>query len=554
MASPRLVYFDDVHKDINYDGEWAGDLEQYSSSVGFIYGGSQHQTTGNSSMSFEFWGMCSTRSSKDIGWLISLGTAIYLFGRTESIAAGDEDISAKWTCRIDGLEIEARTPRRATGINHQILCGEANMPGDFHTLSVSAEGTSGIPFWIDAIAIAPLLNLTYDTAAVQVRPDDAAFQYQDPGSWSTVGDARYTTQPGTSLFFYFNGTKITWLSEHLPNPSDPLESSQGIYTIDNLTAVPFDIPGLAVRDLGHRILFETEQIPYGDHRINITYLGSSAPLVLDSVWIQDGDILPPQAPVTTPSVAPPSDPPTGDNNFSIGEQALTSSNLPVGAIAGGTIGGIVALVLICFGLYFFVIRRRRRHQLQWKRRTPPSAPFVGAVGAVGVVEEISTTPYNPLTESVLRASFYPPATPQPYPEPEPEPRPSTPITSPNTLLPPPYHYSHMDGRPVTLNEHIRSSIYDRPGDSAVSEKARSAAAAEQQDLGHILHHSMYSLDGPPSRTSVFNSEPTTQIEGDSSSNLLEQPPPNPFLNESKENVRRSRFQNRDSLPPGYTIG
>jgi hypothetical protein len=141
-------------------------------------------------------------------------------------------------------------------------------------------------------------------------------------------------------------------------PSGP---STATYSIDGASPVTFTINGL---NLGattrfQQVFFETDTLPMGKHNISVRYLGSSSPLVLEYLRIQNGDV------VFSGSDIPP--PVIGDqgqsNTTTTDDDDKPSSH--TGVIVGGAVGGVALLVLLV--IIFFLLRklkqRRRAKQL-----------------------------------------------------------------------------------------------------------------------------------------------------------------------------------------------
>ena len=138
------------------------------------------------------------------------------------------------------------------------------------------------------------------------------------------------------------------------------------YTIDDQDPINFLVP-VSSNSLSYynQILFDTGQLPFGQHKLVVTYFGNSTsvPLALNYFVQQDSD-----APTST------------SNNSS------TSTSVPPGssisttteAIIGGAIGGVVFISLL-LALFFFNRRRnnRRSQTLKGGSHTSPDVvnPF-----------------------------------------------------------------------------------------------------------------------------------------------------------------------------------
>lgn len=96
----------------------------------------------------------------------------------------------------------------------------------------------------------------------------------------------------------------------------------------------------------------------------------------------------------------------GDGNNDTGDGEGKSST-PVGAIAGGAVGGVAALAILA-GIIWFVLRRRKRARDQSHSQTAATAPYgVESVGKPpGYHSQTATPPFS------LNASPYQPTEPE----------------------------------------------------------------------------------------------------------------------------------------------
>ncbi|TFK30224.1 hypothetical protein FA15DRAFT_203892 [Coprinopsis marcescibilis] len=331
----RWVYYDNASPQITYSGDWAEDTSLYRPGAGFILGSSQQRAVGNASMSLEFD-----------------GTIMVVVGRMQSTTRGGQNVSGGWECTVDGTSIPAHLPTFVAQINNYPLCDTGDLPltTGHHVLEISVQAEETLPVWIDRVMVWPIANAAYANHGSRLSPLDNAFTYET-GRWNTIPNTtiRYTNQAGTSLSVFFNGTRVSWVSDSLINLRLPFGVSRGVYTIDDLAPVPFEIPGVPPNSVDPRqqLLFESDILPYGPHRLTVTYLGASAPLVLDSVFVDRGDVLAPDG---------------GD--FPRYTSHSKSQSLPsnVGGIVGGVLGGLIFLAALLLACYFLFFKERKRKQ------------------------------------------------------------------------------------------------------------------------------------------------------------------------------------------------
>ncbi|TFK21616.1 hypothetical protein FA15DRAFT_758613 [Coprinopsis marcescibilis] len=336
-ARPRIVFYDDTDSGITYTGDWferSGD--SFSSDPGWIHGGSQHGATSkNASLTFPF-----------------IGTSIALMGRLEVSVEGNETRFANWTCRVDGellREIGMETFANTTAPrNREKLCRTSDLSEGPHTFTLDVQASEEHPFWVDVFPVRPLGESTSDVPCVRVLAVDEDVQYVS-GRWDQAASdersCRYSTDMGASVLFNFNGTRVVWVSKGLRY--QPRGPSRGLYSIDDGPPIPFEVPGLASGgpEPSTRALFETPVLPKGLHQINVTYLGPSAPLVLDYLAV-DGAGIYPLGPVTFTLDAPSRD----------GEPSNPSGLTRI--LIGTICGGFAFFTLFTLGLAIYLRNRK----------------------------------------------------------------------------------------------------------------------------------------------------------------------------------------------------
>ncbi|TFK30223.1 hypothetical protein FA15DRAFT_699768 [Coprinopsis marcescibilis] len=335
MASLRHIYYDDRSPNIEYAGQWTEDSNLYKPGVGFVYGSSQHRTVGIASLTFEF-----------------SGTFVSVVGRVQSVTRGDTNVTGTWNCFVDGLSLGSKYPGVAAQVNNFALCEGSNLAPGPHRFHMEVQAEDSFPVWVDRIRVFPDPGAKYSDHGVILDPQDRAFVF-DSGKWENVRDSslRYTTEAGTSVTVDFSGSKVVWITDTATRPDVwlPSANSQGSYTIDDSPPVSFEIPGTPGGAVNpqQQILFETDQLSSGPHRLKVTYLGSSTPLVLSNLLIEEGEIAFTERTVRSN---------TGD--------ATPSSSPNVGAIVGGVLGGLIFLLALGIGFYFGVYRKRRSTRMK----------------------------------------------------------------------------------------------------------------------------------------------------------------------------------------------
>ncbi|KAJ2921856.1 hypothetical protein H1R20_g15236, partial [Candolleomyces eurysporus] len=202
-------------------------------------------------------------------------------------------------------------------------------------------------------------------ATVIVEHNDPTVQYAS-GNWQKLTEsAMMTLQTGAVVTVKFTGTKLSWVGW---TPSGfPTQNSEASYSIDGQPATTFQIRALPSGSaaLYNQHLFETPELPTGEHTLTVTHRGPSAPLTLDHLLIQNGDIILPggggQNPGTSIEGLDASSAATGTPNPN-SSQTPSSAGPPVGAIVGGAIGG-AAFVLFCVLGLIWCLRRRKREKI-----------------------------------------------------------------------------------------------------------------------------------------------------------------------------------------------
>ncbi|RXW13119.1 hypothetical protein EST38_g12733 [Candolleomyces aberdarensis] len=214
---------------------------------------------------------------------------------------------------------------------------------------------------------------------VIVEHNDPSIQYAS-GNWQMLtNSAMMTLQTGAVMTVKFTGTKLSWVGW---TPSGyPTGTSEASYSVDSEPATTFQIRGLPSGSaaLYNQHLFETPQLPLGEHTLTVTHRGPSAPLTLDHLLIQNGDIIYPGGgggqnsgtSIDGPDAASAATG-TAQNPDPTSSQTQPSAGPPIGAIVGGAIGG-AAFVLFCVLGLIWCLRRRKREKITRVNLNTPGA-------------------------------------------------------------------------------------------------------------------------------------------------------------------------------------
>ncbi|KAF6763609.1 hypothetical protein DFP72DRAFT_800865, partial [Ephemerocybe angulata] len=335
----RWAFIDDISSSIKYTGPW---YETTNSPVpGPMYGKSQHGVNGTGSLTYDF-----------------SGTNIRAVGTSAATQQGGV-VDPSWECTVDGVAIPV-VAVSAIPQNQRVLCQTTSPLADTqHTFALTAK-SAGTPFWFDSLLLNPSVNPTGakpDQPDVLYLYDDPSIQYPS-GSWQAISDTatgsfgQITQQAGSTMYLGFTGTKVTWYGRMVAGY--PSGASQGSYSIDGGSPTTFDIPG----NFGswstqyQQVFFETQTLTREKHNITVKFLGAAAPLFLEYLTVQNGDL------VFTGNDKLPASIGDHDKGGYDGDEHPHSST---GVIVGGVLGGVALIVLIV--VIFFLWRK-----LQQRRR------------------------------------------------------------------------------------------------------------------------------------------------------------------------------------------
>ena len=158
------------------------------------------------------------------------------------------------------------------------------------------------------------------------------------------------------------GVSLSWLAFIPSNFS--LTSTSAIYSIDGQTPINFLVPALSAansRQLYNQVLFKTETLSPGQHKLVVTYQGNSgtAPLALDTLIIQNATSSSATSALTTIPGATSATSSTVPSNPT---SNLDSRKSPLVGIIVGIVGGVIVLVLLLLLLLYNRRRNNRRAQ------------------------------------------------------------------------------------------------------------------------------------------------------------------------------------------------
>jgi len=227
--------------------------------------------------------------------------------------------------------------------------------------------------------------------------NDAYFDDQSPQLWGNyLGNwTRYihqamwnstftqTLTPGASLSLTFSGSEV-WVYSAFSDNTD-----NGGLVANNIATANYVVDG--VSDVSHMapyfdssgllVYYQTAELPYGTHTINITVTGanSTSPFALDFILVSSR--------VTSTSMGP--------SSTSSTVTMITHSGI-VGPIIGGVLGSIAGIALLAIAAYYFLSKRlrgagRRRSYFRKSGR----ADVLAGEALLGSVEPFDATPISP---------------------------------------------------------------------------------------------------------------------------------------------------------------
>ncbi|KAH6905119.1 hypothetical protein BKA70DRAFT_1431205 [Coprinopsis sp. MPI-PUGE-AT-0042] len=210
------------------------------------------------------------------------GSEFDLYGRSNISSSG-------LACTIDGnLATLVRS-----GSPEQFSCSWRGTNSTNHTFQLSAESSIGAVA-IDSVWFLPSFNSPLDNSFVEYRQDELPVSLVS-GRWQPLehegSNATSTTTVNSTLTFVFTGTGV--IAEGWRVPASPATNSTATYSVDNDPPMSFEFepsnqPAETIRN---QELFQISNLRAGYHRLEITYMGPSTPLVLERFLVRGDGIL-----------------------------------------------------------------------------------------------------------------------------------------------------------------------------------------------------------------------------------------------------------------------
>ncbi|KAG6865240.1 hypothetical protein C0991_004182 [Blastosporella zonata] len=331
MSAQRIVV-DDNDPIIQYSGFAWSKTSGVEGGGSLIFEGSQHTIKGNGSFSFTF-----------------NGTSVDLYGTGGQIAlSGGYD--PLWTCTIDNQHMAGRTPTNDTS-EYWPLCSSNLVSEGTHTVTLNVTGQGNGAFFFDRFVYTPNsgpINGSGNTMWLGIN--NSAFHFDD--NWSMTSDLQISNKPGASVSLDFTGAELSWIGDI---PGDfPGNASSCTYVIDGGDPVTVTLDGhtspnaTTVKD---HAFFTTSRLSAGAHSINVTYNGNyDTPLTVSYVLVTNATFT--AVPESSTSVSSSAQSPTSSSN-----NVASSGSHPIGAIAGGAVGGVFILTLVV--VFILYLRRRK---------------------------------------------------------------------------------------------------------------------------------------------------------------------------------------------------
>ncbi|KAF9255637.1 hypothetical protein L218DRAFT_950612 [Marasmius fiardii PR-910] len=397
----RRVVVDDTDPRIKYDqGSWAMDTNSFDGITifGAPYNGTQHGTASSSaSFSFQFEGeFVQVRGTKDNRKV----------ARPEGVNNDNTTLLAKWTCQVDGSAIKTTAYRPyAFDVTNNMLCEQGKLSHGPHTLTVNVtiDDPNTQMFWLDKVEYTPLPDANLAKEVMKYDSSDPSIQVDNStGNWKTIGSLfNGTGTTGASASFKFNGTSVS-LYGFNEGSDQTWQPTTGRYYIDNKGDTSFDItgsktlPGLPNNktDMYHQLWFTASNLNPGSHEMILTFNGvyKSDPiqwLSIDYFYVTASEGS--QLNAGNPAGGGGGKSGEGDQSSSNGGDT-NSSKTNVGAIAGGVVGGVLALTLIGFAIFFLKKRKAKENyagqydgfQPQNMYSSPVNPGFVSTGSYVGL--------------------------------------------------------------------------------------------------------------------------------------------------------------------------
>ncbi|KAF8912159.1 hypothetical protein CPB84DRAFT_1820827 [Gymnopilus junonius] len=351
MALSVLV--DDTDSGIQYIGSWFADTGTLDNMGNFgpPYKSTLHGIKSDGSFSYNFQ-----------------GTQVVITGTVQFPApSGSNSSNPSWVCTVDGNTIPSHIYNIVE--NRLDLCDTDGLSDGTHNITVQATSANQQTFWFDYIQYIPSVTVNLANSDLSIPAADSQINY-GPG-WEAHSPGQITSQTGSTASFNFTGTSLTWVGFY--DNSLSLSPTTATYSIDDQNPIPFNLNGVAAQATGiqyNQILFQTPQLPAGNHTIQVVYQGNNqtAPLSLEILEVQGSGGSPNATPTLSGGATSAlSDLPTTQGSSQSGasnsSSSSTSKSSNTGAIIGGVVGGL-ALLIALLVIFIFLRARRRRSKAQ----------------------------------------------------------------------------------------------------------------------------------------------------------------------------------------------
>ena len=145
------------------------------------------------------------------------------------------------------------------------------------------------------------------------------------------------------------------------------------YTLDDASPVTYTAPTNATDTLYSQTFFLQQSLSASEHTlvINVTHASDAAPFLFDYIGY-----IPLSSATSSSSLSMTSGTSSAPAQITSSESTSSKSSTPVGAIVGGTIGGVALLVMTIFGALFLRSRRSRPSYYQARRQGKSNPIFV----------------------------------------------------------------------------------------------------------------------------------------------------------------------------------
>ncbi|KAF7368341.1 hypothetical protein MVEN_00155600 [Mycena venus] len=369
----RLV--DDSDAAIQYGEGWfKADPDMLASvgNYGPVFNSTSHATSSNTTLTFPF-----------------NGTSIVVSGTIAVKTDINNVTDPSWECFVDGAKIDNPQPTFPFGENNWNLCKAPDIAAGSHELKIRVI-SSGQPFYFDYVTYTPEPTDEFAEALLLYINGDSAISFSS--GWQSIGGGNITVMNGAQVSLDFEGTQVT-MHGYIPNEF-PHAATWATYSVDAGPFVNFTLNGLPENSASVYFvpLFTTPILDSGTHKLVVTHGGDAehTPLVLNKFVIATGSgpgsavtessvgssELATSASLSPPTISllSPSSPSASPPASTVQSSQMAKSSTSVGAVAGSTVAGGIALLSLIF-LGFFCYRRRRRQHSS----LTPNASFLSSM-------------------------------------------------------------------------------------------------------------------------------------------------------------------------------